>query len=503
MQRRFPNIPNVYEMLDAPAIQGLLQRFQPTVVASGMRTFWERMQTEVAGRSKDWTPPAPAELAEKVAAWLLQKPPAALRPAINGTGVLLPEESLLSPLGPTAGAVVGAFERQYGFGANDRTRGAHRELEANLTSLVGGQAALFFENEALAAFAICRAFAAGGATVKTALRDLERRSPAGTWVDLAKEAGVRMDACGSIEACAIEAYDLASGGSVWIWKHFPANAEVRGSSGSPTVRELADAVHERGGKLLVSLGVGALNVREELAAWNEPSVEACLEQGADLVLLRGDGLLGGPPCGIVVGTTAAIEPIEKQMAYSVGRLSPLTGVLLERILLAHASPQTDERVEILSLLSTSKDNLAHRAQRLAPQIAAMNWVAETEIRQTEAFLRSRNVASQAVDSVAVAIRPESMSVADVRARLTLGRPALYLASEGEWLIFDLRGLAPALDLAAIDALARLCSSERPRSADVSVDGSSGDVDLTQAPLAGDAERASEQHAKDDGPNYEE
>jgi L-seryl-tRNA(Ser) seleniumtransferase len=230
---------------------------------------------------------------------------------------------------------------------------------------------------------------------------------------------------------------------------------------------------------------------------------ACLEQGADLVLLRGDGLAGGPPCGIVVGTTAAIEAIEKQAAYSIGRMSPLVGALLERILLAHASPHADERVEILALLSTSKENLAHRAQRLAPQIAAMNWVAETEIRQTQAFLRSRNVASQAVDSVAVAIRPETMTVADARARLTLGRPALYLATDGDWLIFDLKGLAPALDLAAIEALGKLSGPDRPRSSDVAVDGGSKDVDVSQPPLAGDAEKASERHAKDDGPNYEE
>ena len=58
-------------------------------------------------------------------------------------------------------------------------------------------------------------------------------------------------------------------------------------------------------------------------------------------------------------------------------------------------------------------------------------------------------------------------------------------------------------LAAIDALGKLAGPDRPRSSDVALDGESMDVDLSQPPLAGDAERASERHAKDDGPNYEE
>ena len=48
-----------------------------------------------------------------------------------------------------------------------------------------------------------------------------------------------------------------------------------------------------------------------LADESIPSAEATLAGGADFVLLPGDGICGGPPCGIIIGPKASLDVIAK------------------------------------------------------------------------------------------------------------------------------------------------------------------------------------------------
>src|SRR5688572_19997475 len=65
------NIPSVNELLDSAPLRGLTNRLSRNVVVSGVRTFLDRLRTEIHDSASEGQLPSPAELAEKIAQWII------------------------------------------------------------------------------------------------------------------------------------------------------------------------------------------------------------------------------------------------------------------------------------------------------------------------------------------------------------------------------------------------------------------------------------------------
>ena len=134
------------------------------------------------------------------------------------------------------------------------------------------------------------------------------------------------------------------------------------------------------------LGSGALVDFKGFGIPDEPLVHNSIAAGADVVLFSGDKLLGGPQCGMVVGRQERIESLRRHPLMRAFRVGKLTLAALEATLTLYRRPATAEQeIPLLSLVSTSTANLQHRAERLAPQLAAC-----PAIRSAEAWPANRN-----------------------------------------------------------------------------------------------------------------
>jgi len=88
----------------------------------------------------------------------------------------------------------------------------------------------------------------------------------------------------------------------------PSNFRIEGFTERPTLRELSAAARESSLPLVEDLGSGCFI--EGLAG--EPTVQASIADGADLVCFSGDKLLGGPQAGIVVGKADLIARLTSE-----------------------------------------------------------------------------------------------------------------------------------------------------------------------------------------------
>src|SRR5207302_11272195 len=95
----------------------------------------------------------------------------------------------------------------------------------------------------------------------------------------------------------------------------------------------------------------------------EPTVAEGLAAGADLIIFSGDKLLGGPQCGLMVGTHATVARVVNDPLMRALRVDKLTLAALEATLRLMLDPAlAARRVPLWAFLSAPLDALRNRAE---------------------------------------------------------------------------------------------------------------------------------------------
>ena len=100
-----------------------------------------------------------------------------------------------------------------------------------------------------------------------------------------------------------------------------------------------------------------------------PSAEALLTAGADFVILPGDGMCGGPACGLLIGRTKEMNLIRSSSMWSaLAASNPIEAMM---VLTLEKMASRSEDVPLLALLHASKENLRGRAERMATRLSGL------------------------------------------------------------------------------------------------------------------------------------
>jgi L-seryl-tRNA(Ser) seleniumtransferase len=150
-----------------------------------------------------------------------------------------------------------------------------------------------------------------------------------------------------------------------ILKVWPSNYRVVGYTKEVSVAELAELSRRVGVPLLADQGCGRL-LRDSPGPSSELSVEELLGDGADLVCFSGDKLLGGPQCGVLVGSQALISRCGTNPMMRALRPDKLTLAALAATLRAHLSADAAQTVatDMLQRDSAQLEGDAKQLQQL-------------------------------------------------------------------------------------------------------------------------------------------
>jgi L-seryl-tRNA(Ser) seleniumtransferase len=164
-----------------------------------------------------------------------------------------------------------------------------------------------------------------------------------------------------------------------IMRIHTSNFAVVGHTQETPLAELVPLGRKNNVPIIDDIGNGALIELSRYGIPGEPVAADSIRAGADLVLFSGDKLLGGPPCGVIIGRHSLVQQITEHPLMRACRVDKLTLAALAGTLRLYQDLELAERsVPLLSLLATPLENLRQRAERIAPQIAATG-VAAVEI----------------------------------------------------------------------------------------------------------------------------
>jgi L-seryl-tRNA(Ser) seleniumtransferase len=297
-----------------------------------------------------------------------------LRPAINATGVLLHTNLGRATLAKSAAEAAFAVARQHATLETNEETGGRGSRQAHcaglLCELTGAEDAYVVNNNAAATFLAIAALSANQETILSRGQMVEIgghfRLP-----DVIRQAGAQLVEVGTTNRTRISDYASAiTPNTAMLLRVHPSNYRIVGFTEDATLEELVMLGKERNICVADDIGSGALVDFAPYGLLDEPLVTDSVKTGADIIWFSGDKLLGGPQCGILVGTKAMLAPLKTHPLARALRPDKLTLAALEATLRLYATGQAWTEIPVLRRIRRPIEEIEAACHRVADALPA-------------------------------------------------------------------------------------------------------------------------------------
>jgi L-seryl-tRNA(Ser) seleniumtransferase len=314
MATKSPNthgkIPTVSELLENPSIRGLADRWNRSVVMSGVRSFLDEVRNDLARRGEGAEWPSLRELAEKAARHVVASQQPSQRAAINATGRVWGGPWVGRPQSDMALQHAFAAGREFVAGADAASASpAAGDVESLLCRVTGARATVAVHSYSGGLWLALTAIAAGR-EVLVARGEMGEAESSCPIADVIDASGATLCEVGATNRATTADYEAAAmPHTAALLRLSPEHYSVVGETESAELDALVGLARDREIVLIDALGNAPLVDRSTQFSWPGRSLQASLTAGADLAIVRGDGMAGGPTCGILAGDRTLIERI--------------------------------------------------------------------------------------------------------------------------------------------------------------------------------------------------
>ena len=456
----FSRLPGVDALLSAPAAARLVSEWGRPLVLEEARATLDALRAEIAaGTAPDLSVDA---VLDRIDGALRTRAPVGPVPVLNLTGTVIHTNLGRAPLAESARAAMtaaaGASNVEFDLAKGSRgERDDH--VEALLCALTGAEAATVVNNCAAAVLLVLNTFALGR-EVPVSRGELVEIGGAFRIPEVMHRAGARLVEVGTTNRTHPRDYENAIGPETgMLMKVHPSNYEVAGFTQEVDIETLADIARRHELPLAWDLGSGALLDGSRYGLPRELLPQDGLRGGADLVLFSGDKLLGGPQCGIVVGSRTHIEALRRNPMKRALRVDKIILAALAATLRLWGDPErAAEELPAFRLLVREENEIRASAEDLAPAIGdRLGDAWSVEVVSVSSQIGSGAQPVERLPSAALAIRSKADRASELEglaARLRATPvPVIGRIRDGA-LLLDCRTLVdPEALLAQFEALA--------------------------------------------------
>ncbi|MCR4413570.1 MAG: L-seryl-tRNA(Sec) selenium transferase [Thermoguttaceae bacterium] len=445
-QAALRNIPSIEVLLHDPLLASHGAAVPRPVLVDLIRESVEEVRSRVLSDAPGMPGPADADaIRREIVARVAQRAEAMARPyyrkVINATGIIL--HTALGRAVLPAKAIRQIVDELSGYSllqADLETgRRSKRDLriEALLKRLTGAPAATVVNNNA-AATSIVLNTVAKGREVIVSRGQLVEIGGSFRLPDVIAASGAILVEVGTTNKTHPRDYERAiTGNTAAILRVHPSNYRIAGFTSEVSLGELVEIAHARGILVIDDVGAGPLIDFARFGFEPEPTLQASVAAGADLITASADKLIGGPQGGIILGREDLIQAIRKNPLARVVRVDKITLAALEATLSLFLDEALAlDQVPTLRMLRRGLADLDAQAKRIASALRR-ETAATVRVIDGCSQMGSGSLPTQDLPTRLVAIEA-SIDPGELAARLRQQSPPVFARVHKNQLLLDPR-----------------------------------------------------------------
>ena len=443
------DLPAIDHLLSLPEAAALVAQGGRALAVAALRAVVADVRSHVrSSESNGGIPPDDVLIvraAEQLDEWLAPT----LRRVINATGVIVHTNLGRAPLSDAALRAIQLAAAGYStleYDLETGRRGARSvHAEALLRRVTGAEAAIVVNNNAAAVLLALSALAGpsadhpSGRGVIISRGQLIEIGGGFRIPDVLAQGGARLVEVGTTNRTRLADYETAiAADTAAILRAHRSNFAIVGFTAEPSLAELAGVAHRHDLLLLDDLGSGALLDTSAFGLAAEPTVQASLAAGADLVMFSGDKLLGGPQAGILAGHAAVVDRLRRHPLARAVRADKLCLAGLSATLTHYVKGEALGTIPIWRMISQPPAEIEKKARRWAKKLAASGLTCK--VIAGRSAVGGGSLPGETLPTALLAIQVPSADAA--LARLRAADPPIIARIEADRVVIDPRTVLP-------------------------------------------------------------
>lgn len=419
----YRKIPKVDLLLEEEAIQGMIGHYSKETVMEAIHLEMDKLRRFIGSCEDEEKAQEQMDLLIphiEMTVSAMHTPN--MRMVVNGTGTILHTNLGRAPISPEhmkriAAIASGYSNLEYNLEAGRRGE-RYSHFEQLLCKMTGAEAAMAVNNNAASVMLILSSLAKGGEVVVSRGELVEIggkfRIP-----DVMEQSGATLVEVGTTNKTHYDDYQNAiTEETRALLKVHTSNYRIVGFTETVGIDELIGLAREHNLPIIEDLGSGVLIDLEKYGLTHEPTVQESIAKGADVVCFSGDKLLGGPQAGIIIGKKKYIDQMKKNQLTRALRIDKFTAAALEMVLLEYQSEEKAVRnIPVLRMITEAKEEIDKKAKSLARMLRRAGIPAKIQVIPCESQIGGGSLPLERIPSMAVAIRPEKISVPELEERM--------------------------------------------------------------------------------------
>lgn len=371
--RQLPSVDRCLKILSTDTIE-LYKNIPRVVLRNIVTSFLDTIRSDIKqGIITDCSLIDLTHLYPLLITYIKQNTKSQFRKVINGTGVILHTNLGRAVLADVALKAIYDVCSGYSNLEMDLETGERGSRYSHvidlLCTLTGAESAIVVNNNA-AAVLLCLDTLCKGKEVIVSRGQLVEIGGSFRIPEVMERSGAQLKEVGCTNRVHLSDYEKAiAGETAAIMRVHTSNYRLIGFHSEVSLSELVTLSKKYGLLCIEDLGSGSFLDFSQYSLPGEPTVQAVIASGVDVVTFSGDKVLGGPQSGIIVGKKAVISSIASNPLNRALRIDKMTLAALEATLTVYLDSNVAlKKIPTLAMMTLSPSTLERRAKRLAARL---------------------------------------------------------------------------------------------------------------------------------------